>query len=629
MRKTALLLVTLFCIGLQLQAQTVTYETAPKKAKASFDRAVEAVRNYQSQAAIGFLQEAIKSAPGFTDAYGQMGLCYVELKDYKSAVAAFDKLKQLDSSALRPIMVSYSRAMAGTGNFVGALQLINQYLFIAKSKNPVAEKLKANYEFAVSNSQHTVPFHPQNLGDHINTKDPEYFPSLTIDSKTLIFTRRVNNRNEDFYITYRDSSGWSLAQNMGEPVNSSFNEGAQNISQDGTMLVFTGCEFPEGKGSCDLYYSEKTPNGWTAPKNFGAPINTRDWESQPCLTADKQTLYFARETPDNGADIFVTNHLPNGQWSVPQKLGPNINTSGRETTPFIHADGQTLYFASNGHPGYGGLDIFYSRRQPDGSWGPATNLGYPINTIDEDASLVVDANGKTAYFASDRSDTRGGLDIYSFELYPEARPLQTLYVKGYVYDTLTHERLTASIDVIDLQGGYNIATVKTNATGDYLAPLPVGKDYAFHVNKKGYLFYSDNFSLKDHNPGVPYEKNIPLQPLAANASIVLHNIFFDTKQYSLKPLSVIELNKLVTLLQDNPSVKIEIAGYTDNVGSDKDNQLLSENRAKAVVIYLTEKGIAANRLASRGYGKTNPVATNDTEEGRAENRRTVFRIISL
>lgn len=630
MKKTSLfILACLLGFGLQMQAQTVTYETAPKKAKAAFDRAIDAVRLYQTAAAIGLLQEAIKAAPNFTDAYGQMGLCYVELKNYAAAVTAFEKLKELDSSGLRPVSVAYSRAMAGTGNFVGALQLITQYLANAKSKSPTAEKLKANYEFAVNNHRQTVPFHPENLGDPVNSKDPEYFPSLTIDSKTLIFTRRVNGRNEDFYITHRENNTWSPAQNMGEPVNSSFNEGAQNISQDGTMLVFTGCEFPEGKGSCDLYYSEKTAQGWTTPKNFGAPINTRDWESQPCLSTDKQTLYFARETSDNGADIFVSNRLVNGQWSVPERLGPNINTPGRETTPFIHADGQTLYFASNGHPGYGGLDIFYSRRQPDGSWGPATNLGYPINTIDEDASLVVEADGKTAYFASDRSDTRGALDIYRFELYPEARPLQTLYVKGFVYDTLTHARLATIIDVTDLQGGYSIATVKTNDNGDYLAPLPVGRDYAFHVNRKGYLFYSDNFSLKDHNPGVPYEKNIPLQPLAANASIVLHNIFFDSKQYTLKPASVLELNKLVNLLLDNPGVKIAIEGYTDNVGTDKDNQVLSENRAKSVVKYLTEKGIAANRLTAKGYGESNPIATNDTEDGRATNRRTVFKIISL
>ena len=189
-----------------------------------------------------------------------------------------------------------------------------------------------------------------------------------------------------------------------------FNEGAQNISQDGNMIVFTGCNFPNGRGSCDIYYAIRTEEGlWVEPMNLGNPINTRDWESQPCLSPDKQTLYFARETADAGSDIFMSVMQANGRWGTPERLGPNINTPGDESTPFIHADNQTLYFASNGHPGFGGMDLFYSRRQADGSWGPAVNLGYPINTMDEEASMVVAADGKTAYYASDRTDSRGSI----------------------------------------------------------------------------------------------------------------------------------------------------------------------------------------------------------------------------
>jgi outer membrane protein OmpA-like peptidoglycan-associated protein/tetratricopeptide (TPR) repeat protein len=614
---------------LYVQAQTVTYETAKKKAQASFDNAINAIREYRDDEAVRFLQEALRIEPGFADAYGQLGITYVQMKKYKDAIASFEKLKQLDSSALRPAMLAYSKALAGNGQFPAALQLITHYLEISKSRNPNATKLKANYEFAVQSPVQQVPFEPHNLGDHINSKDPEYFPSLTIDNQTLIFTRRVNGKNEDFFISQRDSLQWQSATNMGEPVNSAFNEGAQQISQDGEMLVFTGCEFPEGKGSCDIYYSIKTKDGWETPKNIGATVNTRDWESQPSLSVDKQTLYFTRETPGNGADIFMTRRLPNGQWGQAESLGPNINTPGRETTPFIHADNQTLFFASNGHPGYGGMDIFYSRRQADGSWGPATNLGYPINTIDEDASLIVAADGKTAYFASDRTDTRGALDIYSFELYPDARPLPTLYVKGYVYDVKTQQRLTADLELTDLQSGFVVAQVKSNDSGHYLVPLPVGKSYAFNVNKRGYLFYSDNFSLPQQATGTPPEKNIPLQPIEANATIVLHNIFFESKQYTLQPASQIELDKLVKLLQDNAGLVTEISGHTDNVGSDKDNLLLSENRAKAVVAYLTQKGIAAARLSAKGYGETKPIADNNTEEGRAQNRRTEFKVISL
>ena len=615
-----------FC--LHLQAQVVTYETAKKKAQASFDNAINTIRNYQDEEAIRFLQEALRIEPNFADVYGQMGISYVQLKKYTEAIASFEKLKQLDSTALRPAMLAYSRALAGNGRFADALQVIDQYLAGSKNKNPNAVKLKANYEFAIQSANKPVPFEPHNLGDQINSKDPEYFPSLTIDDKTLIFTRRVNGKNEDFFISQRDSIQWKPATNMGEPVNSAFNEGAQQISQDGQMLVFTGCEFPDGKGSCDLYYSLKTKDGWQSPQNLGLPVNTRDWESQPSLSADKQTLYFVRETPNAGADIFMTKHLPNGRWSAPERLGPNINTPGRETTPFIHADNQTLFFSSNGHPGYGGMDIFYCRRQADGSWGPATNLGYPINTIDEDASLIVAADGKTAYFASDRTDSRGALDIYSFELYPEARPLPTLYVQGYVYDSTTHQRLTADLELTDLATGFTTALVKSNDSGEYLVPLPVGKAYAFNVNKKGYLFYSDNFTLPVQ-ASTPPEKNIPLQPITANATIVLHNIFFESKQFTLQPASEIELDRLVKLMQDNPGLVTEISGHTDNVGADKDNLLLSTNRAKAVVTYLTQKGIAPERLRAKGYGETQPVADNSTEDGRAKNRRTEFKVISL
>lgn len=614
-------------ISIRISAQTVTYETAGKKAQAFFDLAIDAMRIYQPKEAIKHLQDALKVQPKFADAYGQMGLSYVELKQYTPALTAFNKLQELDPEGMRRVRLAYAKALAGNGQFKEALDMVNQFIETAKAPVPSADKLKKNMEFALTTTP--VPFQPQNLGDHINSIDPEYFPSLTIDGKTLVYTRRVKGRNEDFFLSAKDSTQWLAAKDMGEPVNSAFNEGAQNISQDGEMLVFTGCDFPDGRGSCDIYFAVKTAEGWQAPKNIGGAINTRAWESQPCLSPDKQTLYFARETDDAGADIFVSHLGKDGQWSRAEKLGPNINTPGRETTPFLHADGQTLYFASNGHPGYGGLDIFYSRKQADGNWGPAINLGYPINTIEEDASLAVAADGKTAYFASDRSDSRGALDIYSFELYEAARPLPTLYLKGYVYDAKTNARLTASLELVDLQNKVTIATIQSNEKGDFIVPLPTGKDYAFNVNKKGYLFYSDNFSLKEVKTGEPFEKNLPLQPLEANAVVILRNIFFETKQYALQPASATELDKLVSLLKDNPTMQIEISGHTDNVGSDADNQLLSENRAKSVVQYLIQNGIATARLKAKGFGETKAIDTNDTEAGRAQNRRTELKVISL
>ncbi|WP_119078615.1 OmpA family protein [Chitinophaga alhagiae] len=620
------ILLSLCClISLGLMAQKT--DKADKKAGELFEQAIQSMRSYQYDNAIHFLHEALKVKPNYPDAYGQMGLTYVAKKQYKEAITAFKKLLEIDADGLRFIRMSYAKALAGNGQFADALKMVEEQIAVSKKASPEQAQFKKNMEYALSTQP--VPFEPKNLGANINSADAEYFPSLTIDGKTLVYTRRVGGRNEDFFVSEKDSLQWQLSKDMGEPVNSAFNEGAQNISQDGEMLVFTGCDFPGGRGSCDIYYSVKTANGWQAPRNIGTAINSELWESQPCLSPDKQTLYFTRETPDAGADIFVSRRSPDGRWSLAERLGPNINTRGREMTPFLHADGQTLFFASTGHQGFGGLDIFYSRLQPDGTWGPAVNLGYPINTIDEDGSLTVAANGVTAYFSSDRAEGRGSLDIYSFELYEAARPQPTLYVRGYVYDVKTNQRLVAALELTDLATKLTVANIRSNENGDYLVPLPTGKDYALSVSRKGYLFYSENFSLKEVKEGQPFEKNVPLQPLEANAVVVLRNIFFASNEYTLQPASTTELDKLVALLKSNPTMEVELSGHTDNVGSDTDNQVLSENRAKAVVAYLVKQGIAAKRLKAKGYGESKPVDTNDTDAGRAQNRRTELKVISL
>ena len=619
----------LFCCCLvSMQAFAQQTDKATRKAMELLESSMTAMRSYQYPEAIRYLQEAIRAKPTFPDAYGQMALTYLAMKQYSDAEQAFLKLGELDSSGLRSVSPSYAKAMAGNGKFPEALALLNRYESTAKNISPRTRQLKKDMEFAVT--MKPVPFKPQNLGESVNTADPEYFPSPTIDGKTLVFTRRVGGRNEDFFIAGRDSLQWTHARDMGEPVNTAFNEGAQNISQDGEMLVYTGCDFPTGRGSCDIYFSLRTEDGgWTQPKNIGPAINTEAWESQPCLSPDKQTLYFVRATPDAGSDIFVSTRNAEGRWTPAERLGPHINTKGRETTPYLHADGQTLFFASDGHPGFGGLDLFYCRKQADGSWGTPVNLGYPINTIEEEGSLTVAADGRTAYFASDRSDSRGALDIYSFELYPEARPLPTLYIRGYVYDAKTQARLPAELDLIDLSNRQPVATIQSNQNGDYLVPLPTGKDYAFNVNRKGYLFYSDNFSLTGNLDGKPFEKNIPLTPIEANATLVLRNIFFPTNQFVLEPTSATELDKLVEFLRENATLQVEISGHTDNVGSDAANLLLSQNRAKSVVDYLAQHGIAATRLKAKGYGETKPLESNDSDAGRAQNRRTELKIISL
>ncbi|MBS4066761.1 MAG: OmpA family protein, partial [Chitinophagaceae bacterium] len=326
--------------------------------------------------------------------------------------------------------------------------------------------------------------------------------------------------------------------------------------------------------------------------------------------------------------IYVSYLQPNNRWSEARNMGPGINTSADEGSPFIHADNQTLYFTSKGHSGYGANDVFVVHKQADGSWSKPMNLGYPINTIDEEGGLIIASDAKTVYFSSDGWDSRGGLDIFTFELPAHVRPHKTLWVKGTVFDKKTKEGLPSNVELIDLGNAQTISNVQTDEEGNYLITLPIGKNYVFNVNRKGYLFFSESFMLQQKENDSAYNINIGLTPIEVNASIVLKNIFFDTKKAELKPESLIELDKVVQLLKENPTLKIEISGHTDNVGKPADNLLLSNNRAKSVINYLLYKGVAFNRLSSKGFGETQPIANNTTEDGRAQNRRTELKVLS-
>jgi outer membrane protein OmpA-like peptidoglycan-associated protein len=526
------------------------------------------------------------------------------------------------------------------GKFDKALEVVNRFLQTPRlnvQSIKAGNYRKSTYEFALDmekrlkeNGMSSYVFAPKNMGPSINSDALEYFPSFTIDGSRMIFTRRQQN-DEDFYESDYAYGTWSKAQPVAGKINTNLNEGAQNISQDGDWLIFTGCNYPEGEGSCDLYIAYKTKNGgWTEPENMGRTINTEFWESSPSLSPDKKSLYFSSSRPGGygGKDIWVTQRNNNGQWSQPRNLGPTVNTASDEACPFIHADNQTLYFNSDGHRGYGLTDLFLVKKNADESWGTPVNLGYPINTIDDEGSIIVSPDGKTSYYASDRMDTKGGLDLYSFELREDIRASKVLWVKGKVFDKKTNKGLPSSVELTDISSRKQISVLQTDEDGNYLVTLPVGKDYAFNVNRKGYLFYSDNFSMKTNLPDSSLVVNIPLQPIEAGASIVLKNIFFDTKKFDLKPESISELDKVVQLMKDNPKLKILISGHTDNVGQAADNLLLSNNRAKSTIAYFQKNGIDIQRLSAKGFGAGKPVADNTTETGRSQNRRTELSIIS-
>ena len=608
-----------------------------KKAMDLYDKALVQAQDGRFKEGIQILNEAVKIDPGFLDAYLSIAGMYGELKDYQNSIENYDKAKSIDGNYFKDYNLPYSINLAGKGEFEQALAAVDEFLAIPDlnaSSRKAGEYRKKSYSFAMEYARQKpageYKFEPINLGDNVNSKVSEYFPTITIDGHQLVYTRRVNNFNEDFFGAELTGNTWSMSKGLPGDINTNQNEGAQNISQDGQWLIFTGCNFAEGMGSCDLYISYLTPEGWSAPENLGRNINSDAWESAPSLSPDKRDLYFSSNRPGGygSSDIYVSHRLSNGRWTEPENLGPEVNTAGNESCPFIHSDNQTLYFTSNGHLGYGGDDLFVTKKGPKNIWSQAVNLGYPINTIENEGSLVVAADGKTAYYASDRSDSRGGLDIYSFELRNDVRPAKTLWVKGKVFDKKTSKGLPSAVELTDLSTQEVLSRVQTDETGSYLITLPVGKDYAFNVNRKGYLFFSENFSLSHNIPDSTYNINIPLQPLEANAAIILRNIFFDVNRYDLQPTSTSELDKVVMLLKENPTLQIQINGHTDNVGKPADNLKLSNDRAQSVVKYIVTKGIDIKRLSFRGFGADQPIATNDSEEGKAQNRRTELKVIS-
>lgn len=614
-----------------LFAQWYDPEKVNKKAKAFNERAYEATIDGKYDLALQLLNDAIKADAKFVDAYLTRAAIYANQRNYNASVEDYKKALKLDSIYAEEFRLPYSISLAGAGQFDAALYQVNQFSKVQglndQSKR-AADYRRSTYQFALDyNKQHPVNnFQPVHLSDSINTFESEYFPSVTIDGKKMVFTRRLNNHDEDFFVSDNVNGVWQNAKPLQGKVNTNLNEGAQNIAQDGTVLVFTGCNYPEGRGSCDIYISFLKKDGtWSEAESMN--FNTEAWESTPSLSPDKNELYFSSNNPGGfgGQDIWVTRKLSGGKWSKPENLGPDVNTPGDESCPFIHSDNTTLYFNSNGHPGYGTTDLFVTKKNDEG-WSKPINLGYPINTIDDEGSLMVASDGHTAYFASDRMNTKGGLDIYSFQLNEHVRANPTTWVSGKVYDAKTKEGLPSGIELTDLTTGKVVFNVQTDEDGNYLVTLPVDKKYAFNVNRRGYLLFSEHYNLGKDLPDSNFTVNIALQPLEKGAAITLNNIFFEVNESSLQPSSLLELEKVYQLLKENPSLKISIEGHTDNTGDPKNNLRLSEQRAQSVVQYLISKGIDAKRIKATGKGDTNPVASNDSEAGKSRNRRTELHI---
>ncbi|HIA12393.1 MAG TPA: hypothetical protein EYN69_10045, partial [Flavobacteriales bacterium] len=473
----------------------------------------------------------------------------------------------------------------------------------------------------------------------------DYVSTISADESILMFTSRRKARDgeefdeytyeylEDIYISYNENGEWSKPKNLGKPVNTPRNDAISGLSFDGQRLfVYRDDE----KGNGDIYESFLEGEKWSEVTKFPAPINTEYHESMACLAYDGKTLYFVSNRPETGAfggrDIYMSKWDKRREiWRKPKNLGRNINTKYNEESVFIHPDGKTLYFSSQGHNSMGGYDIFKSTAKGR-SWSKPKNLGYPINSPDDDVAFVVSASGRHAYYSSVQNEGFGRRDLYKITFIdPPTEPTQPqlTLLKGVVSDAITAEKLEARIEIIDNTLNEVVADFQSNSTsGKYLVTLPSGKNYGIVVTAEGYLFHSENVNIPASYGYQEVEKNIELNKLAAGSKIVLNNIFFDFDMATLRPESTAELNRLFKLIQENGSMKIEISGHTDNKGSDTYNQKLSENRARSVVGFLTEKGVTKERLEFQGYGESQPIATNDTEEGQQLNRRIEFKILS-
>ena len=459
---------------------------------------------------------------------------------------------------------------------------------------------------------------------------------------------------EDFFISnLGNDSVWKRSIPMTNNVNTVNNEGAPTISADGKSLIFVACsdetgtyygENRIGKGSCDLFYTKKLGNSWMNPINLPGGVNSSHWESQPSLSADGQTLYFIRglrgKNANGNADIYVSYLQTNGNWGNAIRLSDVINTPFSEESVCIHPDGKTLYFASKGHVGMGGSDLFVSKMDANGNWGKPMNLGYPINTMYDENSLLVSPTGDIAFFASDRTGGYGDLDIYYFVLPEEYRPTKTLYFDGTVFDQLTRLPLPGHFQLTDIESGELIIISDADKVdGSFMVALPVNREYAIEVTQNGYAPYSLNFNLKIPDGSDHYHLDIPMNPLTSSTENILANVFFDLGKATLRKESAIELKNLGAFMKRNPVIKIELGGHTDSRGNDADNLALSTERAKTVYNYLiTNEGISASRLSFKGYGETQVIMSDKTIESlksieekeiaHQKNRRTVYKIIN-
>jgi outer membrane protein OmpA-like peptidoglycan-associated protein/tetratricopeptide (TPR) repeat protein len=621
-----------------------------KKIEKVYDEGIAFYKKGNYTETLKKMKSVINQEPEFTDAYFLVGLINFKRtnSNFKEAERNFLKVVELCPDYDPYVYYYLGEICYGDNRYDSTVRYLTQFVKdvdrIKSDKDYNRAMDLLNYsEFYLEVISKPVPFEPK-VVEGISTVENEYLSILSPDNQMALYTREikllpdkntlfqsVRQKEKFMYSMLQNDGTFSEGEEMPEPFNMNDNEGGATLTINNNTLYYTVCKYTKNNTyyNCDIFYSEYVNEEWTKIRSVSDKINqSTTWESQPSISSDGRTLYFIsdRQGGIGGYDIYKSMKDEKGEWGYPINLGPGINSAGNEKSPFIHPDGKTLYFSTDGRTGLGGYDIFYSRLDSNGNWSKPKNIGYPINSGDDEIGFFVSTDGTHGFFASNKLKGKGGWDLYSFELYNEARPEKVLFIKGTVKSEAIAEPVKARIELKNLETRKISEIPLDTNTGNYVAIAPFNDDYIMTVKKEGFVYETRYISRIDSTFKTPARIDVDIEPIELNKSYRINDIYFDFNKYDLTNASKAVLDQLIEFLNENLEIRIQIQGHTDNIGNDTENLRLSENRAKSVYTYLVDKGIKNIRLTYKGFGKTMPVANNDTEEGRARNRRTVFVI---
>jgi outer membrane protein OmpA-like peptidoglycan-associated protein len=627
-RTRVLFLLMILIFSTALNAQTSKkVEDLYADAKKQF-----ATKNYAGT--IKTCNQILSADPVFKDAHLLLADVYSNLDSVNLEILHLNKAGEIGREW--EVVFRLGEAHYKNGDYPEALRYYNiysDYKYIPEKRQFLLACKMASCKFAIQSINNPDKNSAQN-----NLNSDEFWPVALNDGKKLVFARVPKDPSlqpgRELYMVIPDSAIWQISKAINDTVVFD-NEGVQTLADGTKMIFFTACNRPGGMGDCDIYFVKFENGKWGEPLNAGNKVNSEKWEGDPSFSAGSRMLYFSSERSGGKGKKDIWKAELNGfsddgqlQWKELTNVGSLVNTTGNEISPYIYDSKRKFYFASDGQPGMGGMDLYSADIDISGNITNLRNMGYPINTHYDDDGLALSYVCDTMYFASSRQ-TEKGMEIFAFNLDRGLATTPMAYVKVKVKDMKTKRpvQTTVKLESQPFQNR-NLQMQETGESGEAMFALQLNRNYAFTISEPGYLYYSKFVNQgKVNTVGEPDLLDVELEPIEIGAEVQLYNIYYETDSFRILPQSEPELQNLVTFLKNNSQLKIEIQGHTDSSGSAQANQVLSERRAKSVVDYLTGKGIQGNRLKWSGYGDKVPIASNETVEGRTLNRRTTIKIL--